>query len=508
MLSRRSADTTGQGAYNLPIHYTRGRTFGGSSARNYMVYQRGTEGSYQRWVDATGDDSFAFDKFLPYFEKSVDFTGPNMKLRFANGTPEYDASVMGDGSGPLSVTFSHYVQAFATWATQGLLELGFKIIPGFQSGRLLGQSYSMFTINATTMVRDSSETSFLQPSLAYDNYFLYPWTMAKKIVFDGKKTATGVLVNTAGAEYLLTARKEVIVSAGVFGSPQLLMVSGVGDAEALRPLGIPVVADRPGVGQGMEDHIYFGPSYRVNAPTISALGYPDFAAQAAAEFNSRAAGMYTNPVTDVLAWEKLPEPLRTRSLSKASRAALATLPDDWPELEYLSLSVYLGWQNDSRHGDPHDGFNYASLAVALVAPQSRGNLTINSTDTSDPPLINPNFLGSPVDVELAVAGYKRAREFWGTKAMRPFLVGPQPEAFPGPDVKTDAQILDIIKRSYNTVYHAACTCAMGKAGNAMAVVDTQGRVHGVRGLRVVDASIFPSLPPGHPMATVCKFFVS
>jgi choline dehydrogenase len=257
----------------------------------------------------------------------------------------------------------------------------------------------------------------------------------------------------------------------------------------------------------MQDHIYFGPSYRVNAPTISALGYPEFAAQAAEDFNTRAAGMYTNPVTDVLAWEKLPEPLRSQSLSNASLAALATLPDDWPELEHLSLSVYLGWQNDSRAGDPHDGFNYASLAVALVAPQSRGNLTINSTDTADPPLINPNFLSAPADVELAVAGYKRAREFWATEAMQPFLVGGEEqaaEAFPGPEVASDAQILDVIKRSYNTVYHASCTCAMGKPDDPMAVVDTQGRVYGVRGLRVVDASIFPSLPPGHPMATVCK----
>ncbi len=201
---------------------------------------------------------------------------------------------MGNGSGPLSVTFSHHVQAFATWATKGLLELGFNIIPGFQSGRLLGQSYSMFTINATTMTRDSSATSFLQRSLASDNYFLYPWTMAKRVVFDGGRTARGVVVNTAGAEYYLAARKEIILSAGVFGSPQLLLVSGVGPARILRPLRIPVVADRPGVGQGMRDHIYFGPSYRVNAPTISALGCPEFAAQAAVEFNTRAAGMYKN----------------------------------------------------------------------------------------------------------------------------------------------------------------------------------------------------------------------
>jgi choline dehydrogenase len=111
-------------------------------------------------------------------------------------------------------------------------------------------------------------------------------------------------------------------------------------------------------------------------------------------------------------------------LSKASRAALATYPDDWPELEYLSLSVYLGWQTNSRYGNPHDDSNYASLAVTLVTPQSRGNLTITSADTSDPSyVINPNFLSSPVDVEPAVAEYKRVRQFLNTTAMQPFLVG-------------------------------------------------------------------------------------
>ncbi|KAK3300374.1 uncharacterized protein B0H64DRAFT_14039 [Chaetomium fimeti] len=490
------------GAYDRPIHYTRGKAFGGSSARNFMCYHRGTRGSYEKWVQATGDNNYTFDGFMPYFEKSIKFTDPNTELRFANATPEYDVSVMGKGDGLLSVSFPNYVQAFATWVTQGLSELGFNIIPGFQSGELMGQGYLMFTINATTMERDSSATSFLRHSLAYDNYFLYPWTMAKRIVFDGDKTARGVVLDTAGAQYTLTANKEVILSAGVFGSPQLLMVSGVGDAEALRPLDIPVVADLPGVGQGMQDHIYFGPSYRVNAPTISALGYPEFAAKAAEDYNTRAAGMYTNVGTDVLGWEKLPEPLRSQSLSNASRDALATFPEDWPELEYITLGSYLGWQNDSLNADPHDGYNYASLAAALVAPLSRGNITIRSSDTADPPLINPNFLSAPADVEIAVAGYKRVREFWATEAMRPFLVGEQPEAFPGPEVASDAEILDIIKRSYNTVYHGACTCAMGKPDDPMAVTDAQGRVYGVSGLRVVDASSFPSLPPGHPLATV------
>ncbi|KAK7737325.1 hypothetical protein SLS53_006628 [Cytospora paraplurivora] len=489
-----------QGAYNLSIHYTRGKTFGGSSARNYMVYHRGTRSSYQMWADAVGDQSYNFDNLLPWFEKSLKFTPPDQSLRFANGSPEYDPTVMGLGKGMLSVTFSHYVQAFGTWATKGLLELGFPMIPGFQSGSLLGQSYSMFTINASTMERDSSETAFLRPALSYPNYMLYSQALVKKILFDDKK-ATGVLVETQGFEYVLSATREVIISAGVFNSPQLLMVSGVGPAETLEALDIPVVANLSGVGQGMRDHIYFGPSYRVNAPTMSALQDPVFAAQQALEYNTRAAGMYTNPTTDVIGWEKVPKSLRS-GFSNSTLAKLATYPADWPELEFIGLSAYLGWQTDSRHGDPGDGYNYASLAPAIVMPFSRGTVTISSADTADAPLIDPRFLTDEADVEVAVAGYKRSREFWRTKAMQPFLVSDTPEAFPGANVTTDAEILDIIKRSYNTVYHGSCTCSMGKPEDEMAVVDTQGRVYGIEGLRVVDASIFPLLPPGHPMATV------
>ncbi|RDW60603.1 glucose-methanol-choline oxidoreductase [Coleophoma cylindrospora] len=487
------------GAYGDEIHYPRGKYLGGSSARNYMVYQRGTRASYQRWADAVGDQSYTFDQLLPYFEKSLRFTPPNMGLRFANGTPEYDPTVLGNGSGPLSVTFSHYVQAFATWATRGLQAIGIPVIKGFQSGSLLGQSYSMFTIDATTMIRDSSETSFLRRALAYPNYSVYQSTMAKKILFDTSKKATGVVVDTQGRVYTLSATKEVIVSAGVFGSPQLLMASGIGPAAALQQHGIPVIADRPGVGQNMQDHIFFGPSYRVNAPTASSFSNPAFAAQAAKDFNERAAGMYTNPAADVIAWEKVPQPLRS-TMSKRTLAALATYPADWPELEYISVAAYLGFQESIATGDPGDGFNYASLAVALCTPRSRGNLTITSADTAVAPLINPNWLTDSADMEVAIAGFKRARQFWQSKAMQPFVIGR--EAFPGLQVQSDAQIEDIIRKSFNTVYHAACTCSMGRSDDKMAVVDTKARVYGVQGLRVVDAAAFPILPPGHPQSTV------
>ncbi|KAI4247654.1 MAG: hypothetical protein L6R42_009553, partial [Xanthoria sp. 1 TBL-2021] len=425
------------------IHYTRGKCLGGSSARNYMTYQRGTTSSYQRWADAVGDQSYKFERFLPFFEKSLKFTPPDQNLRFSNGTPEYDPTVLGNGSGPLSLTFSHYVVAFGTWATKGLLEIGIPIIKNFQSGALLGQSYSMATINATDMTRDSSETSFLRRGLAYPNYIVYQSTLAKKILFNGNKTATGVVVDTRGREYTLRATKEVILAAGVFGSPQLLMVSGVGPAPTLQQHNIPIIANLPGVGQNMEDHIYFGQSYRVNAPTFSSLSNPAFAAQAAKDFNERAAGFYTNTATDVLAWEKVPTSLRS-NFSSQTLASLATFPSDWPEIEYLALGVYLGYQESLSTGDPNDGYNYASLAVSIVAPLSRGNVTISSPDTAVSAVINPNWLTNRADVDVAIAGFKRVREFWQTDSMQQFTIGE--EAFPGLQIQSDAQIEDIIKR--------------------------------------------------------------
>ncbi|KAI2782984.1 putative GMC oxidoreductase [Daldinia loculata] len=486
------------GANNDSIHYARGKGLGGCSSRNYMVYQRGTKSSYSMWADQVGDDSYQWDNFLPYFQKSVKFTAPNMELRSSNSTPEYDINAFSTSDGPLSVTFANYAQAFGTWAQKGLEQIGISVIPGFQSGSLLGQSYSMFTINPETGVRDSSETSFLQKALNYPEYTVYQSAMAKKIVFDGTK-ATGVLVDTEGFEYTISARKEVILSAGVFGSPQLLQASGVGPEDLLKELGIPVVANRPGVGENMQDHIYFGVTHAVNAPTISSLSNPAFAAAAAAEFNERGGGMYSNPTTDTFGWEKVPEPLRSE-ISNGSLGVLNSYPEDWPELEYVSLGAYIGDQEDSRHGSPNDGRNYGSMVVVLITPQSRGTVKITSPDTSVQPEINPNFLVNRADQEVVIAGFKRAREFWNTDAMSNFSIAD--ETYPGLDVKTDDQILEAIKKSYNTIYHGSCTCAMGPKDNEMSVVDNTAKVIGVQNLRVVDASAFPLLPPGHPMATI------
>ncbi|CAJ2505540.1 Uu.00g129340.m01.CDS01 [Anthostomella pinea] len=491
------------GAFYGSLHYPRAKMLGGCSGRNYMIYHRATSGAYDKWADTVEDPSYAFDSFLPYLEKSVNFTGPNADLRLANATPSYDISALENGEGPLSVTYPNYAYAYATWAVNGLKEIGLNVRQGFQNGELFGQSYSMFTINADTMLRESSETAFLRSSLDNTNYYLYDLTMAKKVIFNGT-TATGVLVDTLGREYTISARKEVIVSSGSIGSPQLLQASGVGPSDLLNSLSIPVVSDLPGVGQNFQDHILFGVTHRVNSPTASSLsGDPAYAAEQSRLFLQQAAGALTSPATDVLAFEKLPNNTRA-ALSNTTRAVLdAEYPADWPEVEYISLAAYMGDFVLPLASDPDDGHNYAALAVVLCKPRSRGSVNITSADTSVHPALNPGFLTDRADVEVAVAGFKRARQFWATKAMAVDGYADPEEAYPGAEaVQTDAEIENSIRRSFQTIFHGAATCAMGPAGDPKAVVDPQARVYGVQGLRVVDASAMPFLPPGHPQSTI------
>lgn len=235
--------------------------------------------------------------------------------------------------------------------------------------------------------------------------------------------------------------------------------------------------------------------------THSALQNPTFSAQQVELYLANRTGMLTQNGAGVIGWEKLPEDLRA-TLSNNTLEGLSQLPTDWPEIEFLFLDAYSGYMSDLLTGAPTDGKLYCSSSTGLIAPFSRGNVTINSTDTADNPVVQPNLLGDPRDQEMAVAAFKRAREAFNNPAIAPVVIGE--EAFPGRNVSTDAQILDFVKNSGFTIYHASATNAMGLANDTMAVVDSKARVIGVDGLRVVDISAFPFLLPGHPQGVVCK----
>ncbi|KAF6237754.1 hypothetical protein HO173_003955 [Letharia columbiana] len=507
------------GCNNRKLHYARGKTLGGSSARNFMFYQRQvsciesiaftnrcrpTVGAMQRWSDDVSDPSYTFANLLPFYKKSVHYTPPS--IAYPNSSNVQDSSAFDPSGGPLQVSFGKYDDPFGTWAQKALQAAGEVAIAGFQIGRLIGSAYLAFTVNPVNGHRSSSEASFLQSAKSPTNLFIYNNTLAQRIIFKGpQNTAQGVTVSSVGTDvqesgpiYTLNAKHEVILSAGGFQSPQLLMVSGIGPRETLESHGITVLKDLPGVGQNMQDHVFWGTSFQVDVTTSSsALNHPELEAEAVQEYNENATGPLTNPIVPVLGWEKIPQADRA-GFSTATQQALSTFPADWPEIEFIPIGTVLGYAADFAAGDPVNGNNYATMSTVIIAALSRGNVSISSSKMTDPPLINPNWMTHPADQELAIAAFKRSREVW--KFMSNITVGE--EYLPGPQVQSDADILNFIRQALSPVWHAASTCKMGRPTDPMAVVDTQTRVYGTKRLRVVDASAFAVLPPGHPQSTV------
>ncbi|TKA73539.1 hypothetical protein B0A49_07711 [Cryomyces minteri] len=476
--------------------YTSGRTFGGGSARNFLNYQRSSAGAFQKWADEVGDQSYTFSSLLPFFERSVNFHPPDASTAFPNVSFPYNASYFSQTGGPLQVSFPGYFNAISSWLGK-FEELGFSRLPGFSDGRLFGWSYFTYTVDPTSQTRSSSATSFLREALRQTtNLNFYKSTQVKKILFSDCKNATGVLVNTAGVEYIISATKEVIVSAGAFYSPQLLMASGIGPAPTLSAHRIHLCVDRPGVGQNMWDNIFSGPTYPVNVVTHNSLANPAVIGAAIGEYNSKRTGLLTNGGGDFLAFEKLPN----ESLSMSTRQALNdAYGTDWPDVEYLELDAYFGNQLLPPPADTI-GKNVAALLPGLTAPFSRGNVTIASNDTSVLPVVSPNWLTDPRDREVLIAAFRRARQVWATKSIQGVITGP--EAYPGANVTSDSDLLAAIRQSAQTIWHASATNKMGMVNDSMAVVDSRARVIGVNKLRVVNASAFPFLPPGQPQSMV------
>ncbi|KAK1149676.1 hypothetical protein N8T08_005229 [Aspergillus melleus] len=442
------------GANMRYIHYARGRCLGGSPTRDSMA----------EWAASVNDSSYTWDRVLPYFKRTVHFTPPNILTRFPNATPSYDPRAYEPSGGPLEVSFANYAMSFSTWMRLGMNAIGIEDIQDFNAGSLIGTQYCTVTVRPPDETRSSSQTSFLgkakPPSME-----IYLYTLAQKILFDDKKRA-------------------------------------IGPADTLKDHGIPVLADRPGVGQNMWDHPFFGPSFRVEVATFTDfVNDPWFFFQQVIKWFFLGRGMGTSPGADYLAWEKIPDSLRS-GFSNKTLTDLRQFPSDWPEAEYMSGPGYLGSFSDPVIDQPKDGYRYASMLAVLVAPTSRGNITIRSADMDHAPIISPNWLDSESDQEVAIAMFKRIREAATSAAMAPVMVGPEYD--PGRRVATDDDILEYIRNSLMTIWHPACTCKMGRPDDPLAVVDSQARVYGVEGLRVVDASAFPILPPGHPQSTVCE----
>ncbi|KUL88731.1 hypothetical protein ZTR_05123 [Talaromyces verruculosus] len=468
-------------------HYAQGRTLGGSSARNQMMFNRPSKGAYQLWADKVGDNAYTWDNMLPFLERSVNFS-INAEHRPANATPLYNASLFSSTGGPLHVSYPGYVYPIATYGKDAFSTLGLEEIPGFTTGYMQGYGYWQYTIDPSTGLRSSSEASFLAQALGRPNLTVYVNSMARNIVFNGTQ-AVGVNITNYGQQpFTLIARKEVIVSAGLYNSPQLLMVSGIGPKETLEQLDIPVIADLP-VGKSTRDSCAInGPIYEIDAISYGTWQQPEMLAQAIETFYANNSGPMTNIGLDIGAFEKLPDSVRA-NLSSRALQDLAEFPSDWPELEYMLEGV------EALSLNLDQSKSYATISVMMGATTSRGNITISSASNLDPPVIQPNWLLNTTDREVALQGFRRAREAF---QVIPIKVGE--EIFPGTDVTSDADLLSVIEQNLVPTHHGTASCAMGKEGDPAAVVDSKARVFGVLNLRVIDSSSMPFTPPGHTMA--------
>ncbi|PSN61153.1 alcohol oxidase [Corynespora cassiicola Philippines] len=476
-----------EGIGGKQIHYPRGKTLGGSTARNNMIYQRGTKGSYKKWAEGVGDKSYKWESFSRWFDKSTTFHPADMSKRWSNSTPMHDPAGSRATSGPVDISYGNWVLPFTSWAFRAVQALGMRQIPGWLDGDLIGSSWDVRTVNPDTQIRASAETAFLRPALKRPNLIVHHSTMAVKILFSGTE-AVGVWCNTLGKEYILSAKKEVILSAGAIQSPQLLMVSGIGPRKILSSFNIPIIKDAPGVGMGLEDHPAVGITFKIRAVSSTALDTLAKHEAATLEFLESGSGPLTSTGMDILAWEKLPRRLLPNSTSKD----LGKSPTDWPDLEYIVSSIY--------PGQPPDKDDYAGLTAILVNTFSRGSISIPSGSMFDQPIIHVGLLGDYRDREIAIAAVRRMREILAQPSLDQILVGG--ESVPGDGLNTDEEIWKYIQSSSRTISHASCTCRMGKINDPMAVVNSKGQVFGVGKLRVVDLSAIPFLPPGHPMATV------
>ncbi|KIW08004.1 uncharacterized protein PV09_00950 [Verruconis gallopava] len=486
--------TPQSGANDRVIRYARGKCIGGTSARNFMLYHRATQGVFNLWASLTNDASWSWSSVFPYYKKSPTITPPNTSVRQANASVVYNPSAFDNSqNGPLQVSWPNFGSPLGTWIEGALTALGMAPNADFQSGSLNGSAWIPLTEESASETRESSATSFLSAVLGSSKLKVYAHTMAQKITFSGT-TANGVNVQTLGLNYKLTAKKEVIIAAGAFQSPQLLMVSGIGPQATLASNGISVVKNLPGVGQNLQDHVLFGVTYPVNVITATRLVTDDiYAAQVLLQYLSQQ-GPLTAPGFGIVGFEKLPAASRA-NFSATTQAALANFPADWPEVEYITVEGIVNGLKNASDQEVQDGYNYGAIAGALVAPVSRGSVSISSSNINDPPVIDLGYLTDPADQEVSLALFKRIRDAWAQTTVQ---VGP--EYTPGAAVQSDADILNYIRETITPVWHAAGTCKMGNSSDALAVVDSHARVWGVQNLRVVDASIFPLLPPGHPQS--------
>ncbi len=440
-----------------------GHVLGGGSSVNAMVYMRGRPSDYARWDAAAGGKGngigWGWDEILPHYtrqETNQSLAGP------AHGS-----------DGPLAVSNPRHVAGISDIFVKTLQEMGLPLRPDFNGGEQRGVGYMQTTIGGAK--RCGAVEAFLDPVRGNPRLTVETGVAVQKVLIEGRR-AGGVVYSVSGRIEIARASAEVILSAGAFGTPKLLMLSGIGPAAHLAGHGIAVQSDLPGVGENLMDHH----EVPIVAATRGKLGY----------FGMDRGWPMIRAGLEYLMFQT--GPVSTNGCETC--AFINPLdPAAEPMLQFYCVpTVYL--DRDVMGVPPTDG---VTLNSCLLQPKARGTVRLASSDPSDLPLINPNYLGHEDDIRHEIAGLRFARE---VLAASPMVRHIEAEIFPGPSVKSDAELLDHCKRTVKTNYHPCGTARMGTEDDPMAVLTPDLKVKGIEGLRVFDVSMMPAIISGNTNA--------
>ncbi len=440
------------------IGFPRGKIYGGCSSINGSVYIRGQAKDYDDWEGA-GNVGWSYDDVLPAFTGMENYHGNAVKHH-------------GKG-GELDVQKPKTLNPLTTAFIKAAVEAGHEKNDDFAGSEHKG--FGRYDVNQRNGTRLSSARAFLHPALKRPNLTVFEATLVTKIIVKGGR-AIGVEVNKSSETETLLARQEIIVSAGAINSPQLLMVSGIGPVEHLYEQGIEPVIDLPGVGQNLQDH----PTVHISVENPSAEAYA----------LSRKSFLRTifSPIKYIFNRDGM-------LASNVAEAGGFVDTKNGNGRADIQMTFLVGLKSNANVIPSKHGF---MVLIQLLRPKSAGEVKLASKDPKAKPIINPNFFDDREDMETLIRGFKEARNIVSQNAMK-LLRGDEIE--PGLEHESDAAIEAKLRQIVNTAYHPVGTCRMGPESDPMAVVDNKLRVHGIRGLRVADASVMPNIISGNTSST-------
>lgn len=437
------------------LQWPRGKVLGGSSSLNGLLYVRGQREDYDRWAEL-GNDGWSFDEVLPYFKKSEDQE---------RGASEYHGV-----GGPLKVSDLRLRRPIAEHFIAAAQEIGIPANDDYNGATQEGVGY--FQQTAYKGFRWSTAKGFLKPARKRPNLIVETHAQTTRVLFEGKR-AVGIEYLRDGRRQQVRATAEVILASGAIGSPQILQNSGIGPAELLQRVGVPVLHALPGVGRNLQDHLQVRLVFKTRQRTLndevnSLVGKALIGMQYALN--------RTGPLT-----------------LAASQVAIFTRSG--PDVDRPDIQFHMQPLSADKPGEGAHPFSAFTSSVCQLRPFSRGTVEIRSADPLQYPAIQPNYLSDERDHPVVIGGVKVARRIAKAPSLAREILS---EFVPGEQFRTDDELLDAARRYSQSIYHPAGTCKMGS--DALAVVDARLRVHGVQGLRVVDASIMPELVSGNTNA--------